>query len=140
RRSSLPPQPGSTSLASLRTCPWPTRAYVAAEAGFSYSGPAGITLHDAVRLAVVGEELEERVGKKRLGAEDARPLPGAGCEQLERDDRVERGLEHYSLMSVLAHRLLVVGHVVEVDGAVAPVLALPGDERAGTGLAAHPVA
>src|SRR6476646_3051694 len=103
-------------------------------------GPAGIALHDAVRLAVAGEELEERVRRERLRAEDARPLPGACGEQLERDHRVDRGLQDDGLMAVLAHRPLVVGDVVQVDGAVASVLALAGYERAGAGLAAHPVA
>src|SRR6185436_4938411 len=103
-------------------------------------GPAGIALDDAVRLAVVGEELEERVRRERLRAEHARSLPGACGEQLERDHRVDRGLEDDGLVPVLAHRPLVVGDVVEVDGAVASVLALAGDERAGAGLAAHPVA
>src|SRR5207244_10878715 len=46
---------------------------------------ARVALDDAVRLAVVGEKLEEWVRRERLRAEDARSLPGAGCEQLERD-------------------------------------------------------
>src|SRR3954453_19013733 len=100
--------------------------------------PAGVALDHAVRLAVLGEEIEERIGRERLRAEHARALPGAGGKQLERDHGVERGLEDDGLMPVLAHRPLVVGDVVEVDRAVATVLALSGYERAGAGLAAHP--
>ena len=35
-------------------------------------------------------------------------------EQLERDDRVDRGLPHHGLRAVLRHRLVVVGDVVQV--------------------------
>src|SRR5947208_11456732 len=102
--------------------------------------PARVAFDDAVRLAVIGEKLEERIRREGLRAEDARPLPRAGREQLERDNRVERGLEDDRLMAVLAHRPLVVRDVVQVDGSVAPALALPGHERSGAGLAAHAVA
>ena len=40
--------------------------------------------------------------------------PGAARDQLERDDRVDRGLPDHALVAVLLHRPLVVDHVVEV--------------------------
>ncbi len=72
----------------------------------------------------------------------ARPIPShlAAREQLERDDRVERRLEHDGLMAPLAHRVLVVEHVVEVGRPRLPVLARTRDVGAGARLAAHPVA
>ncbi|HUY71836.1 MAG TPA: hypothetical protein VMV08_06305 [Gaiellaceae bacterium] len=44
------------------------------------------------------------------------------------------------LAPVALHRVLVVGHVVEVDRARRPILTRAGDEGAGAGLAAHPLA
>src|SRR5438067_13101484 len=92
-----------------------------------------------MRLAVVGEQLEERIGRERLGTGDGCPLPGPGREKLESGDRVDRRLEDDRLVSILTHGPLVVGDVVEVDRVLSTVLALPGDERAGAGLASHPV-
>ena len=64
-----------------------------------------------------------------------------GQHELEAHERwQERGLEDDRLMPVLAHRPVVVDDVVEVDGSVAPVLALSGDECPGAGLAPHAVA
>src|SRR4051812_39353431 len=62
------------------------------------------TLLDAVGLAVVCEQVEERPRGERLRAEDARALPLAAGQELQRDHRVERGLRDDGLGAVLAHR------------------------------------
>ena len=75
--------------------------------------------------ALLAEQLEERLGRERLGAEHAGALPDARVEQLERDDRVDRRLPDDRLASVLAHRRLVVDDVVEVGRAGLPSLPVP---------------
>ena len=97
---------------------------------------SGLAVVDAVRPAVVGQLVEERLGREGFRAEHAGAAPGAVGDQLERDDRVQRGLEHDRLRPVLAHRPLVVDDVVEVGAPRLPVLAGARDVRAGAGAAA----
>src|SRR5204863_281997 len=66
---------------------------------------------DPVIPACGAHPVEERRRVERLGAADARAFPGAVSEQLERQHRIDRRLPDDGLCSVLAHRLLVVGHV-----------------------------
>src|SRR4051794_5970304 len=73
--------------------------------------------------AVLGQQLEERDRVEGLGAEHPGAGPGAAGEQLEGDDGVDRGLPDHALVSVLAHRPLVVDDVVEVGRPVLAVLA-----------------
>src|SRR5918993_3931545 len=106
-------------------------------------GTAGSAVLEPPRRAVAlrpggGEEVEERDGVERLGPEDTGPRPDAGGQQLESDDRVDSGLPDDALGSVVAHRVRVVGHVVEVRAARLPVLAGARDPDAGAGLALHP--
>ena len=56
---------------------------------------------------------------KASGPSTPLPAPGAVGEQLEGDDGVDGGLPDDALGAVLAHRLLVVGHVEEVGAAAA---------------------
>src|SRR4051795_3752524 len=86
------------------------------------------------RGPVLRQQVEERYGVEGLGAEHASTRPGALGEQLEGDDRVDRGLPHHALVAVLAHRPLVVHHVVEVRRPRPAVLTGARDEQAGTGL------
>ncbi len=77
---------------------------------------------------------------KASGPSTARPRPRARCEQLEGDHRVERRLPDDRLRAVLAHRPLVVDHVVQVGLPRPPVDARARDEGPGARLAGHPLA
>src|SRR5947207_887189 len=110
-----------------------TRARAAVRLGASRSA-----LVDAVRRAIVVEQVEERHRVERPRAEhsDTGPRPARG--QLERDYGIDRRLPDDRLRAVAAHRLLVVDDVVEVGRLGLPVLAGAGDVRTGTGAPAHP--
>ena len=75
---------------------------VGAELGAVPRHDAGRVLPLAPRTAVRGQQVEERHGVEGLGAEHAGARPGAGGEQLEGDDRVDRGLPDHALGAVLA--------------------------------------
>src|SRR4051812_6146908 len=101
---------------------------------------AWIPFDHSVRLAVVGQEVEERLCREGLGPEDTGARPDALGEQLERNHRVQSRLEDDGLVAVLTHGLLVVGDVVQVGGPRLAVLAGAGDEGARARLPPHPVA
>ena len=60
-------------------------------------------LLDPVRRAVLGEQVEERHGVERLGAEHARARQTPSREQLERDTGFIAVCQHDRLVAVLAH-------------------------------------
>ncbi len=68
------------------------------------------------------------------------PCHAPSAEQFERDHRVQGGLQDDGLVAVLAHRLLVVDHVVEVGAPRIAVLARAGHVGAGAGLPRHAIA
>lgn len=53
---------------------------------------------------MLDEQIEERPGGERLWAQHPDPGPRPGCEQLQRDDRVDRRLPHDRLRAVTGHR------------------------------------
>src|ERR1035437_2491004 len=89
------------------------------------------------RRTIVGEQVEEGLRGQRLGTQPPGAGPGARVDQLQRHDRVDRGLPDHCLGAVLGHRPGVVHHVVQVDLARAAVLAGAGDPEARAGQAAH---
>ena len=72
----------------------------------------------------------------RRGGDDPAYMAAVG-EQLERGDRVHRGLPDDGLSAVLAHRPLVVDYVIDVDGLWIAGLIEALHIRAGAGLALH---
>src|SRR5690606_27632395 len=77
-------------------------------------GEPDLTPADAPRRAVLGEQVEERQRVERLGTQHAGIRPRPGLQQLQRHDGIDRGLPRHGLMPVLAHRPLVVDHVVQI--------------------------
>ena len=79
-------------------------------------------------------------GGNASGPSTPAPFQTPSIEQLQRDDRVDRRLPDDRLAAVLAHRRLVVDHVVEVGRARLPVVAGAGHPRAGAGASGHALA
>src|SRR4051794_12409024 len=96
-----------------------------------------LKLLDPPGAAVLRQPLEGRHRVQRLRSEHARAAPRPAGQQLERDDRVDRGLPDHALVAVLAHRPLVVDDVVEVRRPRPPVRARAGDPETRAGLARH---
>src|SRR5215813_4866782 len=87
--------------------------------------------------AVLGQQVEERLGRQCLGPEHAATCPDAGIDQLKGDDRVDRRLPYDRLRSILGHRPCVVDDVVQVDLARSAVLAGPSHPGARAGQPGH---
>ncbi len=99
----------------------------------------GLPLHGRAASPARLQAREERPRRECLGTKHPSALPGALIEQLERDHGVDRGLPHDGLASVLAHRLLVVHHVVEVCRPRLAVGAGPRHPRPRAGATGHPL-
>src|SRR5436190_4954810 len=84
--------------------------------------------------------LEERLRIERLRPANAGAAPRPFVQQLEGDDGIDRGLPNDGLTAVLAHRLLVVGDVVQVDRTLVAVPVRAGNEGSGARLSGHPLA
>src|SRR5271165_5084693 len=86
------------------------------------------------------QEVEERLGWKRLGAEQPDARPGARGDELEGEDGVDRRLPDDRLGAVLGHAPVVVDYVVQVDLARRAVLAESLHPGSGAGQAVHEMA
>src|ERR1700722_990901 len=101
---------------------------------------AGCHLHRVPWCAALCDQIEVGLSRKRLRTEYPCPGPCAGSHELERYDRVDRGLPDDCLRPVLTHRPRVVDRVVQVDLAGVSVLAGSAHPCACTGDTTHPVA
>ena len=130
---------GTRSTGDARPAPPPLRHQAAARPRRRRRA-LGRAFVDVPLLAAVAQAVEERHGVERLRAEHAGALPHARRQQLQRDDRVDRGLPHDGLRAVARHRLRVVGHVVQVHLARLAVDAGAGHPRSRARAAVHAVA
>src|SRR5665647_1771801 len=83
------------------------------------------------------EQVEEGHRVEGLGPAHTGATPHTGRQELKCHNGIDRGLPHNTLGAVLAHRPLVVDHVVEVDLTRLAVLARAGHPETCAGLAGH---
>ena len=101
---------------------------------------ARLALLEPPRLAVVGEQVEERAASNASGPSTPVPSQSPRASSSSATTGLIAVCHTTAWCAVLGHRPLVVGDVVEVDRARVAVLAGAGDARAGAGLAVHAVA
>src|SRR5262245_11923919 len=128
---------GTSSCASAARASSSATCIALSAANVSVNGRA---LIDLPSLASTAQTIEERHRVECLWPEDARSVPHALGEKLERDDGIDGGLPHDGLRAVTRHRLVVVGAVEQVHLSLCALRSGAGHPCSRTRASVHAIA